>query len=888
MAGALSSGGPKKDMKQAFWIWAGLAVWLAGAGCAWAADPWPAEAPAAAVRLTGLDSGLDTVNWSGASWNPDTRTLWLACNSGAFWALAEDGAGGFQVATNAAGIPAKWVPGGDLEAICQAADDPHLVYLLDENGWIREYDTTQYGVVNATRSWDIRAWCPEVDGASGGEGLTFVPDDWLRREGFRQADGALRTSTNGMGGLMFVGYQYNGYVYAFDLNRATGAAALVGRYQTGRAETAALEFDRATGKLYLWHNTGSNYLEITELYSTPAGADRRLRPLAEYYGPRAGNLEGFALAPGDAGRGGCIVTDDDNLNHEAVLWYRQFQPSDDTDGDGLSDAWELWTHGSTTVAGFAPRRINCGGPALAGAVPWLADTGFLGGGVWTTTAAVANATSAPLALYQRERSSAPLRYSLGGIPNGACRVKLHFNEMSASARAGSRVFHVYLEGARVWTNLDVFVAAGGRLRALVKTFDVNIAGGNGLQLELTRVAGYPQLNGLEIEPAGPPPPAIVASASAVTVPEGATATFSVRLNTAPAGAATVTVVRASGDADLAVAGGASLVFTPANFGAEQLVTLAAAEDADTTAGTAGFQCTAAGYAAASVTATEQENDVPPFALKVNCGGPALAGGWVADTGYLNGGIWTTALAVANATSAPLALYQRERSGAPLRYSLASVPNGTYLVRLHFNDMSRAGGVGLRVFNVYLEGALAEANLDVFALAGGSLRALVRSYNVTVTGGNGLQLELTRISGYPQLNGIEIGPAEPPPGRRSARGVFSAVRPDLVLSSEDRQAPGAGWAAVDNDLETIWQAGDSRGAWLCLGYAQPLEVRTVDLRFSPESPTGIFTLASADARDWFELEPALESGSVPANYLWFIFPAAPWAPPVAVREIQVRP
>ena len=322
---------------------------LAGSG-AHAADPWPAEAHTAAVKLTSIDSGLNAANWSGAFWNPDTRRLWLACNSGYFWALDEDGAGSFQIATNAAGVQAKWSPGGDLEAICQTDSDTHLVYLMDENGWIREYDVRTNGVINATRSWDIRAQCPEVNSASGGEGLAFVPDEFLRRQHFCDSNGVPYVSTNGMGGLMFVGYQQDGYVYAFDLNRTLNTYGFVGRYKTGRTETADLEFDRASGKLYVWHNTGSNYLEVVELHSVVDGADRRLRPLAEYVGPRTGNLEGFAVVPSAATNdsGGCILTDDDNQDQEAVTWYRQFQPSDDVDADGLSDGVELWHFGTVT------------------------------------------------------------------------------------------------------------------------------------------------------------------------------------------------------------------------------------------------------------------------------------------------------------------------------------------------------------------------------------------------------------------------------------------------------------------------------------------------------------------------------------------------------------
>ena len=331
--------------------WIPFAILMLAAGAARGLDAWPAETNVAAVRLTDVDSGLNVANWSGACWNPDTRTLWLACNSGYFWALVENGAGGFRVATNAAGAKAKWSPGGDFEGICQTAAESNRVYVMDENGYIREYDVSNYAVTNATRVWDVTGHCPEVGGSSGGEGLAFVPDEFLRRQHFCDSNGVAYVSTNGLGGLMFVGYQYDGFVYALDLNRTTSTYRLVGRYKTGRAETADLHFDRRTGKLYVWHNPANvNYLEVVELGSYLDGADRRLRPLAEYAGPRNGNLEGFTVAPAAATNdaGGCIVTDDDDLNQEAVMWYRQFQPIDDVDADDLPDAVELWHFGSIT------------------------------------------------------------------------------------------------------------------------------------------------------------------------------------------------------------------------------------------------------------------------------------------------------------------------------------------------------------------------------------------------------------------------------------------------------------------------------------------------------------------------------------------------------------
>ena len=328
-----------------------FAAALAGlaAPAARAAAPWPGEAPAAAVRLTDVDAGLDVKNWSGAFWNPATRRLWLVCNNpGSFWALRENGAGGFQVATNAAGTKAQWAPGGDLEAICQA-DRDDTVLVMDENGYIREYDVSDFGTANPLHAWNLRAVCTNTAN-SGGEGIAFVPDEYLRRQGFCDSNGVPRQSARGMGGLAFVGYQQDGFIYVFDLDRTGDAWDFVGRYQTGRAETADLEFDRATGRLFVWHNTGSNYLETVELRSVVSGSNRRLRPLAETVGPRTGNLEGFALVPSAATNdsGGCVLTDDDNLNREAVMWYRQFQPAADADADGLPDGAELWHFGSVT------------------------------------------------------------------------------------------------------------------------------------------------------------------------------------------------------------------------------------------------------------------------------------------------------------------------------------------------------------------------------------------------------------------------------------------------------------------------------------------------------------------------------------------------------------
>ena len=108
---------------------------------------------------------------------------------------------------------------------------------------------------------------------------------------------------------------------------------------------------------------------------------------------------------------------------------------------------------------------------------------------------------------------------------------------------------------------------------------------------------------------------VLSPASNVRVKEGGAATQSARLAAKPMADLTVTAARHSGDADLSVAGGASLTFTPGNWRTPQSVTLVAAEDEDMLDSVATIRYTArsadAGYnglAPVSVTVTETDND----------------------------------------------------------------------------------------------------------------------------------------------------------------------------------------------------------------------------------------------------------------------------------------
>ncbi len=100
-----------------------------------------------------------------------------------------------------------------------------------------------------------------------------------------------------------------------------------------------------------------------------------------------------------------------------------------------------------------------------------------------------------------------------------------------------------------------------------------------------------------------------------------------------------------------------------------------------------------------------------------------------------------------------------------------VPDGEYTVNLYFAELwfgatgGGAGGAGKRVFDVTIEGQLAEDDLDIFAEVGAEVM-LVRTHTVTVTGGI-LDIDLSSLDAvggerHPVINAIEVlGPPQRP-------------------------------------------------------------------------------------------------------------------------------
>lgn len=302
----------------------------------WGKCDWPAEEPDDADNLSLLEPGFLS-NLSGAAWNPLSQTLWVASNGGPARVWAVDLSDPDQPFIPEDGeLRAEWgyeASFRDMEALTFVDVDETTVLftLAEDDNTITRWDLSEFGAARRVIEWDVAELLPPPTGWVGAEGLTFVPDAFLEAQGFRDSQGELASSSRGLGGLMFVGHQSGGVIYALDLDPYVRSATLVGEYLTAGLEIAGLEFDRSTGLLFIWHGGSDLSLELARLSSSDGNGMRRLDPVRVYRGPGvpeggSSNLEGFAIAGiedcVDGKRSAFLTTDDGGL--WSLLAYRDF------------------------------------------------------------------------------------------------------------------------------------------------------------------------------------------------------------------------------------------------------------------------------------------------------------------------------------------------------------------------------------------------------------------------------------------------------------------------------------------------------------------------------------------------------------------------------------
>ena len=145
---------------------------------------------------------------------------------------------------------------------------------------------------------------------------------------------------------------------------------------------------------------------------------------------------------------------------------------------------------------------------------WLADQGFEGGQtIERPDIQIANTKSPDL--YRAER------YSMDSfswpVPNGKYVVKLHFAEtFEGITGPGERVFSFNVQG-REFKDFDVWVKAGGALKAYVETVPVEVTDGK-IKVTFTPKVENPQICAIEIIPQSGGETSAVTPAPAATAP----------------------------------------------------------------------------------------------------------------------------------------------------------------------------------------------------------------------------------------------------------------------------------------------------------------------------------------------------------------------------------
>ncbi len=137
---------------------------------------------------------------------------------------------------------------------------------------------------------------------------------------------------------------------------------------------------------------------------------------------------------------------------------------------------------------------------------------------------------------------------------------------------------------------------------------------------------------------------------------------------------------------------------------------------------------------------------PPVHLKVNCGGSATDD-WGSTAAYVSGGADFTfggTHDIAGVTDpAPNTVYQTVRhQDHTYSFPASAVPNGSYTVRLHFTDSYD----GDRRMDYTIEGVKVLDDFNITDAAGGTNKAIVREFEVSVADGNGMQIVCSKDQG----------------------------------------------------------------------------------------------------------------------------------------------
>ena len=168
-------------------------------------------------------------------------------------------------------------------------------------------------------------------------------------------------------------------------------------------------------------------------------------------------------------------------------------------------------------------RVNAGGSAYRDSKgqTWSADYGFNTGSISHSASSAPITGSADPTLFKSARvgviTAPELQYQFP-LVNGLYKVNLYFAETYYN-KAGSRVFDVQMQGATVFSALDIFAQAGLD-HPLVKSAQVSVTKGQIVIRFVHRAnANVPVISAIEILPSGSAPPPSATAPSITSEPK---------------------------------------------------------------------------------------------------------------------------------------------------------------------------------------------------------------------------------------------------------------------------------------------------------------------------------------------------------------------------------
>ncbi|MFC5136486.1 malectin domain-containing carbohydrate-binding protein [Halorubrum glutamatedens] len=415
--------------------------------------------------------------------------------------------------------------------------------------------------------------------------------------------------------------------------------------------------------------------------------------------------------------------------------------------------------------------VNAGGSEYTAVdgTEFQADTDFDGGTSFTTGGA--GTPSAPEIsntdddeLYYTERYG-NFSYDTP-LEDGDYEVTLHFAELyqgvANDGGEGDRLFDVSIEGQQVLDSYDIYAEAGGPHAATQETFTAEVTDGE-LNAEFTTVENNAKVSAIEVEPiddggddnAAP----TLDTIDDQTVTEGDSTTVQVNATDADDDPLALSAdgpdfVGLTDNGD----GTGTLDAAPQDGDAGTYTVNVTADDS-TDQTTESFQL---------MVESSSTGDEPVYA--VNAGGTEYTAAdgttYVADTefgGAFSGSEGTTDISQDIGNTQDDSLYQSERYGDPLSYSMP-VEDGTYEVTLQFAEIyhgvdggNAGGGEGDRVFNVSVEGEQVLSNYDIYADVG-ALNATEKTFTVEVTDGE-LDIDLDASEDFGKISAFTVSEAD---------------------------------------------------------------------------------------------------------------------------------